>query len=74
MYVRVKTYPGCKKELVVRLAEHRFEIHVKAPAEQNLANRRVQELLAVEYNVTPRAVRLVSGHRTQTKIFDVINQ
>lgn len=62
MYVRVKTYPGCKKESVIRLAEHTFEMHVKAPAEQNLANRRVQELLADEYQVAKNTVRLVSGH------------
>jgi uncharacterized protein YggU (UPF0235/DUF167 family) len=44
---------------------------VKEPAERNLANIRVKELLAREYAVEVKAVRLVSGHQNSRKIFAV---
>lgn len=71
MYVRVAVYPGNKHESVKKLGEHRFEIKVKEPAERNLANVRVKELLAREYVVEVKTVRLVSGHQNSRKIFAV---
>lgn len=71
MYVRVAVYPGNKHESVKVLGEHRFEIKVKEPAERNLANVRIKELLALEYKVEVKAVRLVSGHQNSRKIFAV---
>lgn len=71
MYVRVAVYPGNKNESVKKLGEHRFEIKVKEPAERNLANVRIKELLALEYKVEAKTVRLVSGHQNSRKIFAV---
>ncbi len=73
MYVKVRVYPVMKKEVVKKLAEHHFEIITKAPAEQNAANHRVRELIAVEYNVTEKQVRLVTGHHSPSKILEVIS-
>lgn len=74
MYVRVRVYAGCKKESVRKLEDSHFEIHVKEPAQQNLANRRVQEKLAKAYRVSVKAVRIVSGHHSPSKLFDVITK
>jgi uncharacterized protein (TIGR00251 family) len=71
MYVRVAVYPGNKKQSIEELGENRFEIKVKEPAERNLANQRVKELLAEKYGVTVHAVRLVSGHQSSRKIFSI---
>ena len=72
MYVKVRVFPDNKKEVVQKTSEHMFEIRVKEPAERNLANQRIKELIAKEYAVLPKQVRLVSGHRSSTKIVDVI--
>jgi uncharacterized protein YggU (UPF0235/DUF167 family) len=69
MYVRVAVYPGSKKESVTPQGEHRFEMKVKEPAERNLANVRVKELLAEVYKIEVKQVRLVSGHQNSRKIF-----
>jgi uncharacterized protein YggU (UPF0235/DUF167 family) len=73
MYVKVRVYPGMKKEKLTRLDVHHFEIVTKAPAEQNAANKRVKELIAHEYRVTEKQVRLVTGHHSPSKILEVIN-
>lgn len=72
MYVKVRVYPGMKKEKVTKLEAHHFEIITKAPAEQNAANRRVREIIADIYGVTDKQVRLVTGHHSPSKILEVI--
>ncbi len=49
-----------------------FDISVKEPAQDNAANERVRELLAVYFGVAPKAVRFVSGARSRKKRFTVI--
>ena len=71
MYVRVNATPEAKKEHVERLASDRYAISVREPAERNLANGRIRELLARELGVLEGAVKLVSGHRSRHKIFSV---
>jgi len=74
MYVRVRVFPGSKKERILKTADGRYEMQVKEPAEQNLANKRIRQLLASEYDVNDSNVRIVSGHQSQTKIFDVVTK
>ncbi len=71
MYVRVAVYPSSKKEVILNAGEHRYEMRVKEPAERNLANVRVMELLALQYQVSPKLVRIVSGHHSSRKIFSI---
>lgn len=71
MYVRVAVYPGSKRECIEKTGEHRFAVKVKEPAERNLANQRVKELLAEVYNVGVKQVRLVAGHQNSRKIFAI---
>lgn len=72
MYIKVQVYAGMKKEQVTRLKEHHFEIVTKAPARGNAANRKIRELIAAEYGVPDRHIRLVSGHHHPNKILEVI--
>ena len=71
MYVRVRVTPGAKKERVLRQKPDEFDIAVREPATRNLANTRVRELIAAAFGVGAGAVRMVSGHRSPTKIISV---
>ncbi len=71
MYVRVTVYPGAKRAQVKVVGENRLEIMVREPAEQNLANVKVTELVAQQYGVTARQVRMISGHHNQRKILSI---
>lgn len=71
MYIRVRVQPGSKKERVAKIGEREFEMTVKEPAERNLANKRVRVLLAEACEKPLGDVRLVSGHRSQTKMFHI---
>lgn len=73
MYVQVTVTASAKKEVVTTVSPTRYDIRVKEPAERNLANRRVATLLAEACGVPPRAVKLISGHRSPRKIFSIDN-
>ena len=71
VYVRVHVQPNARRERFEKRGEKEFDASVREPAERNLANRRVVALVAAHYGVPPRRARLVSGHRSPTKIIDV---
>ncbi len=71
MYVRVEVKAGARRESIIRVDEKTLSMSVKEPAERNRANLRVRELVAAEYGVRPQNVRMISGHRSPRKIFDV---
>ena len=69
MFIKVRVSAGAKEERIERAEPDLFYIAVREPAERNLANRRVQELLGAHFGVPAGAVRLVSGHHSPGKIF-----
>lgn len=71
MYVRVSVIPKAKREHFEEIGSGSFSASVKEPAERNLANRRVVQLVAGHFGVSPVNVRVVSGHRSPRKILDV---
>jgi uncharacterized protein YggU (UPF0235/DUF167 family) len=72
MYVKVHVFAGMKKESVKKLKDNVYEIVTKAPAERNIANERVREIIAEECGVSTKAVRIVSGHHSPSKLLEVI--
>lgn len=71
MYIRVRVKAGARKEHSLKTSETEWVIAVREPAERNLANGRIRQILADAYGVRPEAVRIVTGHHSPTKIFDV---
>jgi uncharacterized protein YggU (UPF0235/DUF167 family) len=72
MYVKVRVFADMKKEVIKKLNDNLYEIITKAPAERNIANDRVREIIAQEYSVATKSVRIVSGHHNPSKILEVI--
>lgn len=72
MYIKVKVTTKARREGIEKKTKDSYNIEVKEPAEQNLANRRVCELIAGEFAVPVKAVRIVSGHHSPSKILSVM--
>ena len=72
MRVIVHVTPGARRELVCQVKEREFGIAVKEKAENNAANGRVRELLALHYKVGKSDVRFITGMRGSRKTFEVI--
>lgn len=71
MYIRVRVTPSARKERIVREDKDTFYISVKEPAERNLANTRIKEILAYELKVPLSSVRLLTGHHSSSKMYSV---
>ena len=71
MYIRVHVTPGAKKERVTKTADAEFHIMVREPAERNMANKRIREIIAQESGISVTKVQILTGHRSQVKMMVV---
>ena len=71
MLIKVKVFPGSKKEEVIKKSENAFEIRVKEKPVQGRANRRAVELLASYLNIPEDKIKIVKGYKEMNKIFNV---
>ena len=71
MYLRITVTPSGKKEFIKKMSSDKWQISVKEPAEQNLANTRVCTLVAREHGILTAQVRILTGHHSRTKIIVV---
>lgn len=72
MYIKVKVLPKSKKEEIVKKNKDSFVISVKEPAERNLANKRVCQIIAGYFNINEGKVRIVNGHHSSGKILSIM--
>jgi uncharacterized protein YggU (UPF0235/DUF167 family) len=73
MYVKVRVIAGAKHESIIQTGPNRFTLQVREPAERNLANRRIIELIAIQMGRSPAQVRIVNGHQSPSKLLSVVD-
>jgi uncharacterized protein YggU (UPF0235/DUF167 family) len=71
MYIKVKVAAGARNELLEPMSKDAFKVSVREPAERNLANGRVIELIALHFKIPSSHVRIVNGHHSPSKILSV---
>ena len=67
----VKVRAGAKKENIKKIKGDRYEITVKEPAKNGVANRRIKEIIADLAGVPSNSVRLTKGGKSPSKTFVV---
>jgi uncharacterized protein YggU (UPF0235/DUF167 family) len=72
MFIKVRVTAGAKKEIFEAVSKDTFKVSVKEPAERNLANGRVIELVARHFGVAKGKVRIVNGHQQPSKILSIV--
>lgn len=71
MYIHVKVTAGTKDESFEKIKELHYVARVRQKAERNLANKRVAELVAEKFGISSKAVRIISGHHSPSKLFSI---
>lgn len=71
MYVKVTATPDAKKEQVRQTQDTEFFISIKEVAARNSANAKIRQILAEWYDVPMGKVRLISGHHSSKKKFEI---
>jgi uncharacterized protein (TIGR00251 family) len=69
MFIHVKVTPSAKKEVVTKKSKDHFVISVKEPAERNLANKRILEIMSELFGTN--SVRIINGHNSPSKLLSV---
>ncbi len=69
--VRVRVHAGARKEALVEQGGT-LEVWVREKAERNAANERARALVGRHLGVPTKAVRLISGHHRERKVFEVL--
>tara|TARA_B100000745_G_scaffold58094_1_gene34437 strand:- start:27521 stop:27760 length:240 start_codon:yes stop_codon:yes gene_type:complete len=72
MLIKIKVFPGAKKEKFHQIGPYQFEAYIKEPAQRNLANIRMRELVAHHFGVPVSDVVIKAGHRARIKTVDMI--
>ena len=67
LVVSAQVFAGAKKEKVIKISEEKYEIYVKEPAQNNLANKRVLYLLSQIFKGA--RAEILTGHRSPKKRF-----
>jgi uncharacterized protein YggU (UPF0235/DUF167 family) len=71
MYIKVRVQAGSKKEEIRKKNKDTYLISVKEKAERNLANKRVCEIMAKEFGISEKNIRIISGHQSPSKILSI---
>lgn len=72
MIIRLKVHAKAKKEMIKRLKESdRYEVWIKEPARNNLANERLKELVAEITGYPLEKIRLIKGGKSSFKTFAI---
>jgi len=72
MLIHVKIKPDSKEDKIVQKNETSFIVHVKEPAEDNRANKRMIELLADKFGIVKSKVKIITGHHAPSRILDIL--
>ena len=72
MLIKTKVTAHAKHDSIEKTARG-LAITVRAKAENNMANDRVRELLAMHFDVPLNKVKIISGHKMSSKTIEIID-
>lgn len=71
MYIKVRVLAKSKKEELIKKNKDTYIVSVKEPAERNLANKRICEIMADIFSVSVKQVKIINGHQSPSKILSI---
>ena len=71
MLIKVKVFPGSKKEEIIQKSKNILEIKVRAKPIRGLANKEVINVLSLYLKVPNSAIKLVRGFKRRNKVFEI---
>lgn len=71
MLIKIKVFPKTRREEINKIKEDKFEIFIRARAQNNEANMRVVEIVRLLFPQN-KGIKIVKGHTTPNKIIEVL--
>jgi len=73
MLIKIKVFPGSKKDEIIKKSEDRFEIKVKEKPVMGQANQAVVWMLAVHFGISKDKIRIMRGWKQRNKLIEIID-
>jgi len=70
--VKVKVFPGSKKQEIIEKSKSSLEVKVKEKPIQGRVNKELVFLLSSYFDVPQSKVKLIKGFRQRNKIFKIL--
>ena len=70
MFIKIRVRPNSDKEELKKVSDKEYEIDVKEPAENNKANFRVMNLIAKEFGVSYKNIKIINP-RSKDKLIEI---
>ena len=70
--IRVKAFPGSKKEKVEETAPNVLRVFVRESAERNMANKAIVKAVAAYCGIPEKRLVMKTGHRGSNKTLTVL--
>lgn len=70
MYIKIRAFPNAKKESIEEKGDE-LVVKVREPAERNMANIRILDLVAAHFKVARNKVKILTGHRSSGKMLSI---
>jgi len=67
--IKIRAHVDSTKETIEVVSPDKLDIHLKEPAADNRANKRIMEIMRSMHK--GRAVRMIKGHHSASKIISV---
>jgi hypothetical protein len=71
MLIKVKIFPGIRKEEVREKKEGVFEVRVREKPEQGKANKRLIELFAKHFQIPENYIKIIKGVKQKNKVIKI---
>jgi len=72
MFIKIKVYPCCKTEEIIKKSEDSYEIKIKEKPEKGLANKAIISALAVYFGMPEKNIRIIKGFKERNKIIEIL--
>jgi uncharacterized protein (TIGR00251 family) len=69
IFIKVKVFPGAKKQEIIEKNKNSFEIKVKEKPKQGRANQEAIVVLSRHFGVPFEKIKLIKGHHQANKKF-----
>jgi uncharacterized protein YggU (UPF0235/DUF167 family) len=69
MYIHIRVLTNQKKELVEKISENKYRVHLRQKAERNMANDRILEIFSQLYK--NQKIRIINGAKEPTKLLSI---
>jgi hypothetical protein len=72
MRIYIKVIPRSSRNLVEKISEGEYRVHLTAPPVDGKANEALVKLLAEYFDISKSAISIVGGKSTSRKMVDVL--